>query len=1357
VLGILVAIVAALIVTFVSIDLGPGVRKQAEHGASVWLDRPTHIGKLQVRLLTGTFEVDDLVIEGLKPTDRPFMTAKRVFVNFPWWTYFTHKLVIENVDMEGWDMLVEQFPNGKHNFPRVKGPPPDPKKPKKPSRWPITTTARQVNARNGRFTYDDHTTPWRVVCPNLNVSVWKGLDAYRGTAAFNNGRVKIQNYEEFASNFQTRFKIDNGKVLLDEIRIDSTGAATHGNGYVDLGNWPDMVFNVKSRVDFPIQKDIFFKTMNFTVGGAGDFTGAFRFFKMSPSSTGYELKGNFTSALAGVNAWRFSNVRGALLWNKGAFRVTNVTTDLYGGGAKFDYAIEPLGQPGRTPTDTWNATYTNVDLVRLSDFLELQGLRLSGRATGYNKLEWPSGRFSEKKGSGEITATMPDGLQPMSRQMRPDLMAKVDPLPPLVGPFNPGFNIGYVPIAGHITYALDPEWVRIANGWTATEKTYVEYKGQTAWANRSTIPFHVTSLDWQESDRLLAGIMTAFGSKTGAIAIGGRGEFDGTMLGAFGNPRIEGHFDGERMRAWDVLWGHGTGDLVIENSYVAIKNGVVSNDGSRIDAEGRFSLGFPRKDHGEEINAVIKVSKRPLVDLRSAFGLQDYRFDGLLSGEFHLYGAYLTPDGVGRMQIDQGSAYGETFETATSNLRFEHTGVRLDAVQIAKSTGKVTGAAWVAWDGSYSFDADGTKIPIEAMQTLQFKQAPLSGILQFKATGAGAFANPRYDVKVSIADLFAKDEGIGDVKGTLSLRSDMLTITDFEASSKRLSVSGSLQLGLTPEMDVNATLQFSDTSIDPYLRFFLPQSSPFNSIVADGKITAHGELADVDHLIVEADVDRLQLKLFDYAATNDGQIQLALDNHVVEVKRLKLKGQDTALDLSGTIGLHTNQIALDAVGDANLGILQAFYRTIRSSGSASLHAQVRGALDNPVFSGDATITNGRLRYGSLQSFQSVNGRLLFDAQGIRVVNASAQLGGGTVKFEGRLGLKGFQIGDVDLTATGEQMRLNYPAGFRSNVDATLTLRGNPLGLILGGTVKINDGLYATYFEPNVDLLSLAAGGGGAAAAASGEEAPPLPIRFDIKINAPGTLRLDNNLARVTGRADLTLNGTYDRPALYGRIDIERGDVFFEGNRYQITRGTVDFNNPTRIEPFFNVEAEARVRAAGVPEPYRVTLAVSGTLEGRLNMDLNSDPPLTTAQIIGLVFGQPGTDVTNPEFAALRQQTVTQNEEALLRAGIARVLAGSITGPVGRVFENALGIDTVQISPSLGTSSADPLTPTARLILGTRLSDRAYVTFSRALGGTSRGGDQIIILEYDQSDRLSWVLTQTGSTTFAIDFRFRRVR
>ncbi len=74
-----------------------------------------------------------------------------------------------------------------------------------------------------------------------------------------------------------------------------------------------------------------------------------------------------------------------------------------------------------------------------------------------------------------------------------------------------------------------------------------------------------------------------------------------------------------------------------------------------------------------------------------------------------------------------------------------------------------------------------------------------------------------------------------------------------------------------------------------------------------------------------------------------------------------------------------------------------------------------------------------------------------------------------------------------------------------------------------------------------------------------------------------------------------------------------------------------------------------------------------------------------------------------------------------------------------------------IAPTFGTES-DPLTPSARLILGRRLSNRAYLTFARALGGTQR--EQIIILEYDQNDRLGWVVTQNGDRTFALDFRVR---
>jgi translocation and assembly module TamB len=612
---------------------------------------------------------------------------------------------------------------------------------------------------------------------------------------------------------------------------------------------------------------------------------------------------------------------------------------------------------------------------------------------------------------------------------------------------------------------------------------------------------------------------------------------------------------------------------------VTISKGVVQQGESEIAAEGRFSLGYPRKDNGEEINAVIRMSKRPVTDLRHAFQIDDYPVGGLASGEYHIWGKYETPDGFGRLQIDRGTAYGETFDVATANLRFEGTGVRLDALDMRKSTGQVTGAAWVAWDGSYSFDANGTRIPVESLVTLSFPRAPLSGRLQFTANGAGTFDSPRYDVRLRVDDLFAGDEGIGQLTGRLSLRGELLTM-EVEAASPRLSVTGSGRVALTPEMDSEITLHFSQTSLDPYIRFFQPKLSPFTTAVADGTIRAVGELADIDHLIVETTVDRLNLKLFDYPARNEGPITLALNQHTLQVQRIRLVGEGTALELSGDIGLHDNRIGLEASGDANLGILQGFFRDIRSSGTASLHAQIQGPLDAPVLSGDATIADGRIRYMTLpHSLQSIQGKLSFDAQGIRIDDVTAELGAGPVRFGGRIGLKGYSVSELNLTATGEQMHLRYPEGFRSTVDATLELRGDLSAPVLRGTVSVRDGLYSKRFEPTVDVFNL--GGNNPALSAPASAQSALPIQFDIQVQAAQSLRVENNLARLVASADLTLTGTYDRPVLLGRAEIVRGEILFQGNRYLVTRGTIDFLNPAAIEPFFDIEAETRVRVPSV--------------------------------------------------------------------------------------------------------------------------------------------------------------------------------
>jgi translocation and assembly module TamB len=251
----------------------------------------------------------------------------------------------------------------------------------------------------------------------------------------------------------------------------------------------------------------------------------------------------------------------------------------------------------------------------------------------------------------------------------------------------------------------------------------------------------------------------------------------------------------------------------------------------------------------------------------------------------------------------------------------------------------------------------------------------------------------------------------------------------------------------------------------------------------------------------------------------------------------------------------------------------------------------------------------------------------------------------------------------------------------------------------------------------------------------------------VQLNAPSTLRIENNQARIQATADLQLRGSYDRPLLFGRAEIDRGEVTFEGRRYVITRGTIDFNNPTRIEPFFDIETETRVRVPG--ETYRITLRAAGTFD-RLTPVFDADPPLPEVEVLALLF----SDVAPGQDVELRQYQNVTPQQQLLRERAQRALTGAVSSEVGRVVEQTFGVDTFQLTPSLIDPNAQSsrLDPAARVTIGKRLSERLYLTYSRSLSSTTR--DQIILLEYDQTDRFSWILSRNEDRTYALDVRVR---
>ena len=1358
-----VALAAAGFVSSVTIDLGPALRARAESAASAFLDREVTIGRLGMYVLPGRFVIEDLEISGLEPEHRPYFQSDRIVISTSWLWLLRGEIMVDEVDLHGWRMLAERLPDGRNSFPDFDGPddPDDPvagadagaaadaaAPPEGDDTLEadletgrrIVTTVQYLRAHEGVFTYEDHGS-WSVTARNIDLTINK-TNAYGGQVSLNDGTLDIGDFEEMTVAMDAVYALDGGKVHLSRIELAMDGFESIVVGDVDLGNWPEQTYRIReSTIDLPTMKKIFFADDAFTVTGGAGFSGEWHIF-----DGGRELTGQFDSNDATLNDLAFPRLAGALVWTDDRFEVFDYRSGFYGGALELSYRMAPLGQetPGR---HALSADLTDVGLVDLFTALKVAGVRPDGYASGATRLDWPMGEdgFAALVGDGRFEIAAPDGTR-LAVSGAP--AASRPAAEYATTPFADGGAPWRFPVGGEVAFELGPEWIEVAPGRLATPRTAIEFEGRTAYGDRSHLPFHVTSLDWQESDRLMAAILTAQGSPANEVAVGGRGEIDGVMLGDFSAPRIEATFEGQGVTAWDVDWGRGHGAFTVENAYVDVVGGSFDDGTASLAVDGRFSLGFPRDDGGEEINARFRMEGLPSNRVRHAFDLQGYEIDGPMYGALELSGAYGRLVGSGRLELGETLAYDEPFDSVAADLRFEGDGVRLAGLEARKGEGQVTGAAFIRWDGTYSVNADGRGLAVDTLVAVRNDQLPLGGTLQFSATGAGAFADPRYDVNGTVTDLSIGGEVVGQVTGRAEVRGGVLGV-EVEAGSPRLAISGSGQVELTPAADAQLQLRFTNTALHPYIRALRPERElpDGTSAVVSGVVRVNGPVRAFERLVVEATVEQADLAVFDYAVSNDGPVQLTLDRNVIRVERLRLVGEGTALALTGEVGLDDERIALHAEGDASLGILQRLLPDVRSSGDARLIADIDGTFGAPVIVGEAAIEDGRLRHFSLpHALEAIGGRLVFEPGGVVFDDLSGELGGGPVSFGGRVGLVGYELGALSLAAVGTQMAWRYPEGVRSLVDAELTLRGEANDLLLAGLINVRDAVWLELFDQASSGIISFGGNDGSQVEAV---APEIPLRFDLRIEAPSSLRINDRNAQIVSSAEFTLGGSYDRPLLFGNAEIERGQVFFEGNRYRVTRGSISFANPTEIEPLFDIEAETDVRVPG--QTYRVTLGLSGTV-AELGFELSSDPPLQQAQIFAMLLGD-RRDPQQAELRTLRAREASQQE--LFQAGAARLLTSPLSSGVGRVMQDSFGVDTFEITPGLDDLSAQQssqLVPTARVLIGKRISDRAYVAFSRALSGSNR--DLLVVLEYDQSDRLSWVFSQNEDRTYALDFRVR---
>jgi translocation and assembly module TamB len=692
-------------------------------------------------------------------------------------------------------------------------------------------------------------------------------------------------------------------------------------------------------------------------------------------------------------------------------------------------------------------------------------------------------------------------------------------------------------------------------------------------------------------------------------------------------------------------------------------------------------------------------------------------------------------NGTGHLTLANVVAYGHPMRLANADLKFESSALKLQNLVATNDWGKVTGGGEYNFSGKqFSFLLHGANFQLERVRQLQVKRLHIQGALGFEAQGSGTTEAPVINANLRLRDLVVNGERIGDFNAVAVTHGADLTLTARSAfQNAAVALDGNIHL--RGEMPMQAKLVASNLVLDPLIKNFFPAGHAAHAVL-DGEILVEGAARSPLSLSAQVKIPRVQGELEGLPLRNAGPILLHLRDQVVTVDQFRLEGQQTHfVEIHGQIHPSGDQrYNLDAAGKIDLRLVQTLAPELSSRGVADLTLRVRGTIPKPSLSGHLRIADGAISYIDLPNgLSNINGVLAFSQDRLQVQELTAVSGGGQLKLGGSVSYT--QELMFNLTAEGHDIRLRYPEGVSSSVDASLAFSGTTSNALLSGDVTVSRLALNPSFDFARYLIKTQL-----VSAPVNSKAPANNVKLDVRVVSTPQLQVQTSLARVTGNVDLHIRGSAARPSVLGRISILEGNLTLAGTTYRLDRGDISFTNPGSIDANIDLEASARVR------DYDVTLGLQGPIS-RMSMTYRSDPPLPSPDIISLLaLGR-----TREEEIAQLPGSMTPGASSLAESPSTVILGEALNSTVNSRLQKLFGVSRIKIDPNVAGQQSGA---NARLTIEQTVSDRVTLTYITNL---SQSAQQILQFEYYITPGISivGVRDQNGVVGFDVFVRRRK--
>ena len=1273
------AVLSLVLATYlIFFDYAETLRQKLEIELSSVAGSPVKIGSINLYLARFAFELRDISVEG--SDEDPLLTVDRVWGQLRLSEILSLRLHWTELLVQGLTLRLSEGSVESVSWARA-------------TRGSgVSISADRVALEDASIQIADETFPWRLEASNLGISVERARSgSYAGRLDYEDGSLVIRDHPEMRGSLSAEFEIAAGEFLLHEAHALSELGELHVKGKLGLGGGLRGHFQVSA--EGPVARalsSIFGVSSNpQAITGMMAFNGTL---DLSPENK--LLKGSVRWARGQVLGIAASDWSGEVFWDHQLLQLSGA---------------EGIVASGRGRVELHQA-FPLVDHPASLE-IALEGAALADMVAGMRGRPSPVDSLLSGRASLSFPITEPhraDGTFELKglKVTRPNV-AQAE---------NMAFEI-----SGHVQ---DGD-IEIESARIDTDAVSGTLSGLYPRVGSAELFVDVRSDDLARTDELardLRRLLRPDGAPDPELwNISGTGFARGRLSERVPHFTFDGEVSAEVLQFHRLVIRDVRSRGVLSHEVLRFEDLVANKDGGVVAGAGELSLDgpFDRRD----FDVSLRFSDWPASDLAT---LLDWSVsaEGLASGDLDVARIGGELAGTASLTIIEPVFFGETFDRATARAVFDGTKIKLEDAELVQRQSSFGGHLTMdietgVIEGTLSTDSF-------ALSGHTVLERDLDGRLEIEATIAGRVDVPVVDLRGRARELLLDGMSLGEASISGRLGGTEFTLSIELDERHALDVTSRLE----GDFPTSGTVRFQDLDVGPWLdrmSEWLPQPV---RIRASGQSNFTVDLKRPETASFVATLANVTVESESFRLDSLAPIEVRLTDGVLRVPTLSLAEDTSRVRVSGEVNFRAKTLDLRAEGTTTLGLLGSFYSGLAATGDVDLSAQITGSWDRPSLSGHADLDGSSLRVeGFRQTIGDLRGRLVFDNRTIRIPELTGVFGSGPIAIAGTISLEDLRPGSLDLRASGTGMRLRYPEGLVATLDAELTLVGSRAEQVLSGRVTLQDAVWSREYDIVSGILSDSEG---FALFEELEGAKLLEnLRFDVTILAPETLRLRNSIAEIDASAELELRGTVADPVLLGSAEAQRGEVFFLGQRYDITAGKVDFVDPTKVEPFIELTAETRVRS------YRVELRLTGTLD-RFKPELSSDPPLRTVDILRLLSGANERDIL-----------IGTEEEELAGVGVASLLTERLTAEVGRRAERLFGLDRFSIDPFLVGRFANP---TARVSLGKQITRDLSINYSSNLNSTQ---EAIIVIEYTPEGSMSWILSRDEDGDIGIDVKFRK--